>query len=393
MVNKFPGFLLHIAVIAALIISGCENNPGDAGLNFISPNDTIGVKYLDSQADSMDINSSTFKNPINSFGSFTALIGKYQSYDSKTLMKFNLIDFANLDSAVVQSAKLFLKGNGYNFRDQNGITAFDAFKLTRSVDLRTVTTDSLTAGTIGNVSVGNYSGNVNDSQFISFSVDNQTVKDWFEYAADTAYPVKNHGIALVPSSSSTSIKGFHSYFVSASGNRPYMDVIYSKNGVTDTVRLDFLDMVSLTDAPVSVVQPGRFVSQSGISFRGKLTFDLSKLPPNVTINNANLTFVLDKPGSYIDSNSSKALDIGVINDTSNNGDTLFTEAFLRDSVTYSVNLNQTFQRWNFSEIQNFGITIRPFSDLQNIDFFSFYSPDSEDPALRPRLRIYYTPRN
>ena len=374
-----------------MILNSCENNPGDVGLSFISPNDTTGVKYLDSETDSMEITSYSFKKLINAYVSPTMLIGKYEQYESKTLLKFTNIS-GDYDSSTILSASLILKNNNYYYTNRTGTTAFNVFKVNQNLDFTTVTLDSIGSGTIGTTSLGSYSGIVPDSQTISITLDNQTVKDWLESAADTGYAQKNYGVMLQPTSASNTIKGFYSYN-NVLDNLPYLSIARTKNGVTDTLKLISSESVSLSDAPESIIPQDRMLVQNGIAFRSGLNFDLSKLPPNVIVNNATLQFTLDTKSSFISASGSKTMIVGLVNDTANNNDTLFVNAFLRDTITYSVSLNQIFQNWNSGNLPNLGVSLRGSFELQNIDKFVFFSPTSPDVATRPRLKIYYTLRN
>ncbi|HAY34473.1 MAG TPA: DNRLRE domain-containing protein [Ignavibacteria bacterium] len=339
----------------------------------------------------MNITSQNYKKYITNYLATKILVGRYQGYESNALLKFTNIS-PDYDSAVVISAKLTLKYANYFFKEKTGNTAFDVFKVLANYNYTTVTYDSLSASGIGNVSLGNYSGVVNDSQSIEITLDNQTVKDWLEYAADTNYSVKNYGIILMPALSSTTVKGFYS-----SGNPvdlvPFVSVVYSKNNVTDTIKLDISEYVSLSDAPPSIIPPDHFLLQNGIAYRNILNFDLTKLPPNVIINNATLEFTLDNSLSYITEETDKRVIIGMVIDSALKTDSIFTDAFLLDSVKYSVSLNPVFQRWNSGNLPNLGLTMKNLFELQNLDNFAIYSPSYPDVTKRPRLKITYTPRS
>jgi hypothetical protein len=374
-----------------LIFSSCENNPGDVGLSFISPNDTTGVKYLDSQTDSITITSGSFRRPVNTYGAKNLLIGKYEQYESRSILLFGQIP-AEYDSAVVNSATLNLKCNDYYYPNKTGNTAFNIYKVNQKLNLKTITADSITASAIGTTSLGFYTGVVPDSQTISLPIDNQTIKDWLEYAADTAYAQKNYGIMIQPSSASSTIRSFFS-FNNPIDNIPFISVIVTKNGETDTLKLNFVETLSLTDAPASIVPQDRMLVQNGIGYRSSLTFDLSKLPPNVIINNATVQFTLDSKSSFISESGSRGMIVGLINDTTGYNDTLFVNSFPRDSIFYSVSINQAIQNVNSGNLPNLGVSIRGYFELQDIDKYVFYSPAVADSTKRPRLKIYYTIRN
>lgn len=384
---------VFLIIITALLfsISGCENDPGDVGIIFVSPDDTSGVKYLDSQRDSIQMSSSSQKILINAYGSVNLLVGRYQDYECKTVIRFFNLP-PDFDSSEVSSAIFYMRNNKYYYEDNSGVTAFEMFSMLEDKNFETITLDSLTSMSVSTTPIGSFSGVVKDSQLVEVPLDNQTIEDWFNYAADTAYPQKNYGMMIQPTNASSAIKGFFSFNNDVSVI-PYITVIKTKNGITDTITMNVNVSLSLSNAPASVISPDRMLVQNGISFRSSLNFDLSKLPNNVIINNATIDFVMDQDQSYISENGSRTIVVGLINDTTNFGDTLFVNAFPSDSIRYSVSVNQIFQYWNSGVFPNLGVSLRGFFELQNIDKYSFYSPAVGDTTLRPRLRIYYTLRN
>ena len=174
---------------------------------------------------------------------------------------------------------------------------------------------------------------------------------------------------------------------------PKVKVVLSKNNVTDTVSIDASVGLSLSDAPASIIPNERFLLQNGIAYRNILKFDLTKLPSNVIINNVNLQFTLDKSASFISDNTDKRIVIGMVTDSVSKKDSLYNNASLLDTITYSVNLNQVFQRWNSGIMPNLGLTLKNIFELQNLDNFAIYSPSASDISKRPRLKITYTLRN
>lgn len=338
----------------------------------------------------MTITSQNYKKFATDYVTSAFLVGRYQNYESKTLLKFTNIG-TDFDSSTVISATLKLKTSGYYFKDEMGTTDFDIYQALENFNYTTVTFDSINSSNIGNISLGNYSGVVNDSQTIDISLNNQIVKDWFEYAADTNYAVKNYGVLLQPRISSTTVKGFYSSSTNTIDLVPSLTVIYSKNNEVDTLLLDFSEFASMSDAPSSVIPQEHFLLQNGVAYRDILNFDLSKLPPNVIINNATLEFTLDNSLSFISVTTPTTIIIGMVIDSSAKTDSLFTQAFLEDSIKYSVSINSIVQRWNSGELPNFGITLKNIFEIQNLDNFAIYSPAYTDPNKRPRLKITYTP--
>lgn len=382
-------FCLIFLLFGTIIFQSCEENPNDLGLTLVPSIDTTGVRYLNSQRDTMAITKNNYKQFINTSASTNILIGLYQNYQSKALLKFKDIS-PDYDSANVVSAILTMKYSKYYFKDTLGVTQFNIYKVNNNFNYSSITFDSVPSSGIGNISLGSFNGIVADS--MNILLNNQTVKDWLEYAADTNYVIKNYGIAFIPDLASTTIKGFYS-----DNNNlnlvPYVTVIYSKNNVLDTITLNISEGVSLTDAPPSIIPSDRIILQNGIAYRNILNFDLTKLPNNVIINNVTLQFTLDNANSFISPATDKRIVIGMVTDSVTKQDNFITEASLLDTINYSVSINSVIQEWNSGVSPNIGITMKNFSEPQNLDNFVIYSPNASDVSKRPRLSITYTLRN
>lgn len=386
---------LFLILFTAVTLVSCENNPNSTGITFISPDDTLSTRVLDSQLDSMPITNKNYLNYINTSSSQNFLVGNYQNYTSKSLLKFVEIN-QDLDSASIVSAILTLKYNDYSFNNKSGLTSMNVYQMTTNFNYSTVLYDSVSSSNYGSVSKGSYSGTPTaDTQKVNITLNNQMVKDWLEYSADTSYPVKNYGMILLPDASSSTISGFYS-FNNTTDLIPYITVIYSKNSVVDTANINVSEYVTLSNAPPSIIPADRFVLQSGVAYRNVLNFDLTRLPSNVIINNVNLQFTLDSKNSIISSSTDKRVVLGMVVDSVNNTDSIFVDAFQSDSVTYilsSTALNAIFQRWNSGVVQNLGLSMKNYFETQNMDHFVFFSPSAAEVSFRPRIRITYTLRN
>lgn len=382
--------LLLFAVILVFTGQGCENSPNDVGLNYVPNADTSSVKYLDSETDTMTITTNNYKYAINTLLATNISVGRYQNYESKVLLKFYSFP-SNYDSATVLSSVLTLKYADYYFEDKMGLTDFNVHRVVNNLNYSTVTNDSVSASDFGVKTIGSYSSVVQDSSSINIDLDPDVLKDWFEYAADTSYPVKNYGMGLLPNLNSSTIKGFFE-FNNDVNSVPTITAIVSKNGTVDTVKLIASLGVTLANVVSFSVPQDEFIIQSGIAYRNILNFDLSKLPSNVTINNATLEFTLDNANSYFSANPNKVITIGMVTDSVTKSDSLYSQAYLLDTTVYSVALNSVFQRWNSGSMPNLGITMKSFTEIQNLNYFVFYSPTYFDVTKRPRLKITYTLR-
>lgn len=379
-------------LIVLLFIAGCENNPNDLGLSFVNPLDTTGSKILDTTI----IVSSNYRNYINSNGSANMLVGNYNfsgnQYTAKTILKYNGIT-TSYQNARVLSANLRLRYSKYAFKDTTGTVSFNIYKVNRSLNPLTITNDSVSSSDIGTTSIGSYTGNPADASAINIALDTTTMKDWLNYAADTSYSAKNYGLAIVPNSSSTTIKGFYSEN-NTDTLRPFITLAIQTSSSVDTVILRYPSSVSLSNAPVSVIPSSQyFLIQNGVSFRDILKFSFPNLPSNVIINEAYLQITINSSQSFITSGTSNRIKTDMVTDSStkaSNDEGFYLDRL--DSITYAGRINQIAQRWNSGVSPNYGLLLRCPSEGSNLDYFIFYNSDNTDISKRPKMRIRYTLR-
>ncbi len=388
--NKF--FALFAVILGLTVFQSCENNPNDLGLEFIL-SDTLNTKLLDSNKDSLLITSNNYKKFVNTYTSGYFMVGKYQGYESKALLKTVGVS-TSYAGATVLSASLKFNYNRYAYQDTNGTVSFNVYPLTSNYNFSTITYDSINSGSIGINLLGSYAGIPGDTNSIYIPFDNTVAKNWLEYAADTNYAGKNYGIAYIPNSSSNTIKAFGGYMQNGSNPNlvPKVIIIANKNNKTDTLVYD-LQTVTISNVATLPYIQDRFTIQNGISFYDILNFNLSKLPSNSIINEAYLRIKLDKANSYISSGTPLTMFYSMMLDTiakTNDGTSVTT--ILEDSVTVTVRLTQYFQKWNYGLATNYGVSLRNSYDVYNLDRFVFYGPGVQDTSKRPKLLIRYTPR-
>jgi len=391
----FDILFILLIIQGFLFFQSCDNNPNDLGLEYIL-SDTLGTKVLNSNKDSMAITFNNFRRYINTYSSIYFTVGKYQGYESKTLLKALSIS-ENYDSSVVLSSYIKINYNKYAYRDTLGSVSFGIYALTKKYDLALITNDSFSTSSIGTNLLGSYSGTPNDTNSIQIPFNSLTAQNWLNYAADTNYPQKNYGIIFVPNGGSTTIKGFGTQYKPSSiitNLVPKVVIVALKGGDTTTLTYD-LETVSLNTTTDSPYITDRFVLQNGISYHTILNFDISKLPSNVIINQALLRLKLDRSNSYIFSGTNKKLLFNLVTDSA--AKTIDAASGYvtsePDSVTYTVTLTTVFFRWNNGAAANYGIYIRNAYDILNLDKFYFYGPNDPDTAKRPLLTIRYTPKD
>ncbi len=394
-------FSLLAIVSLSVYTIGCADDPSSLGLNFIPPGETTGVRIFDSYIDTMPITSNNYKYYVNTSGSSNLMVGKNGNYESKALVQFGDLGDTH-DSATVISAKMYLSYKNYYFpqttSDSLGQIAFDVYKVQQYLNYSTITYDSVSGTAFGNVSQGTYTGiPTADSQEVEITLNTSMVKDWLEYAADTSYSVKNYGIVLSPNNASTSIKAFYSGLSTISETvRPRLEVIFTKNSVTDTISTTSSATISLSNTSFTP-STETFNLQAGVSFVQQMHFDMSHIPSTATINDVQLYLTLDSANCNFSKDASYKILAQFINDSSG----LKTDLFVfsgtpSGSGQYMMRLVSAsspspFARW-LSGTANYGILLFAGNQTIDLDRYVFYKETASDPLKRPRVIIKYTPR-
>src|SRR4030095_605709 len=402
--NRLKEVFLSIVVVLTLSIYtiGCADDPSSLGLNFIPPGETTGVRTFDSYIDTMLITSTNVRYYVNTSGSPNLMVGKNGNYDAKALIRFAGLS-GDYDSAVVNSASLILNYRNYYFpvsmSDSLAQIEFNIYKITRNLNFSTITLDYVNSSAFGTVSQGNYTGSPTaDSQDVVVSLNTSMVKDWLEFAADTAYSNKNYGIVLSPGNSSRVVKAFYSAVNSVSeGLRPQLKIIVTKNGDTDTLITSVSSTLSLVNTTLTSGNE-TFSIQAGISYVQIMKFDLSKIPSTATINDVQLYLTLDSANCQFSSQTSHSIFGQYVNDTAGGlkVDNFAFQGSSSDTGRYMMRLVYSFsaspfQRWLLGQ-SNYGIMIHSGNQTTNLDLYSFYKETASDPFKRPRVKIKYTPR-
>lgn len=392
MTHTSRNFFLLFICFGLFFLQGCEEIPTDVGSGFISPDDTLNVRLLDSQADTIALLSSPYKKAFSNFITPFLLVGKSNGVEASSLLRFNNLP-ANFAGANVTSAKLILKYSNYYYTDSLGTIDFNIHRLNQNYTFSTVTSDSISKSSYDPTPVGNFSGNPVDTATVVISLDNEMVKDWLEFAADPKYPVGNFGMIFVPNGNSNAIKGFVSTNGTVVAETPYVEIVIKGNDKDDTITLNTSESNFIADGNLNDLMPDRITLQSGIAIQNFFRFDLSKLPENVIINEARLEMYLDTNSSYFFRTSERRFVANLITDSTTFADTItvINSQILGDK--YVLQFNPIAQFWNAGIFANQGLALSNLSKRVNLDKFVFYSPTFSDVSKRPRLRITYTIRN
>lgn len=386
-----PSFIALMLSFSLFTIN-CADEPTSLGLKFLPSNETTGVRIFDSYLDSMAMLSYNRINRVNTYLSGFCIVGQSGTYNSKALIKFSGFP-TDLANATVNSAVLQLRYQNYYFpvsmQDSLGQISFDVYRVLKNLDYGKVTLSNINSSTFGTVSKGTFTGSPTaDSQAVNITLDNNLVKDWLKYAANSNYTPKNNGIVLSPNAASNVLKGFYTF--TNPDLRPKVTIIYTLNNNTDTLVNNISETLFFANA--SLTPPaGEFYIQAGISYNRVMRFDMSKIPKDATINDVQLYLYLDSSNSELTRSTIYGLNAAYVNDSAANTNEGYGFHTLGSGRVFMFRIITPFQRWLTGET-NYGIIINPSNQTANLDRFAFYDVDAPNPNKRPKVVIYYTPR-
>jgi hypothetical protein len=380
---KYASFL----VLVSLFWVSCNEEPTSIGIGLLSSQDFVRVDTTTITA----VSGTTIRKHINAGSSTNIMVGKFQGYEARALLRFTGIPDTLL-SATVLSANLILKAN-YRFGDQQGNLAFSVNKMTQGWTETGVNWDSISTASYEPTARGFFSAAIADTDSVAISIDSSLVREWFQAAAAAQ---GTEGIILVPTAASNKIVGFNSFQSSDASKTPRLVVTFLKGTAQDTLWFASGEDVFVANIDNLNSDPSLVYVQAGVAYRSIVKFDLSSAPSHVGVHQAMLELTLNPLVSILSSTSrlnSQSVDslvsfFLVTSDSVDNSTLILGHRLNPDSAVYSFAITSDVQRW-ISGKPNFGLQIEAWAETSKLDLFTFFL-GSANSSLRPRLKIIYS---
>lgn len=383
---------LSILFLFTVLFVSCTDDPASVGLPLLKDEDFIRILELDSFNDSLSQQSKNIERVLPLGLAESILLGKKNNVSSSFLIRFffglndTLVGQLNNNQVQVVSSKIEFNVN-YHYGDKEAQLEFTAHRVTSDWDPLVFKVDNI-PNLVYDVDNALLDKNMSDSLY-TMSIENALVDKWLKAAADTNL-TKEYGLYFIPSELSEKIVGFQALSSISISNMPKLTVIVSRPGnVVDTLSFYPSADVHMVKGSIPPVSERMFV-QSGTTINSILWFDVSALPENAIINNANLTLTADTLNQLF---GSAFIDFVVARFITDTTDIKFNEELFvrldKDGTSYKGDAARLVQSWN-RKTENLGMLITPALNDEGVELFSFYSSDAADPALRPRLEIIYT---
>jgi len=379
---------LPVLVLFPFLFTACSDDPSSLGSELLNQ-DNIVISHLDSFTDTLNQQFASRKTNLALGSSNIIIVGKDANVESQLLLAFSLSIadkyLSNYDSITFVSANLVFTKK-YSFGDT--LQPFN-------VGVHQVTSTWNSLFTVDSLSKLSYASNSvllsANSSGTDLALDPALVKNWFLAAKDTML-AKNYGVLIKP----TGACKFTGYASSNSYNEnvPELKIVVKKTtsyqSFQDTLTYFGSVDVHIVTGKFPEPSPQTLTIQSGTGVRGKLWFDLSKLPADAIINKAVLTLSIDTLNMKVGTSYSDGLAAYEIADSIKDSTNSFAAVSLpRSGNKYSGDVQRIINNAVITK-NNFGIMITSPYLATGLENFALFNSSVANNELKPRLAITYS---
>jgi hypothetical protein len=381
-------------VIVALLLTmtACQNDPDPTGIGLVPEGDLINALRFDSQADSTESRHSTYQYTASHAATTMLAIGEADGYKSSALMRwlyFN-VDTAQAYGSRIVSATLRLRSMPYHIGDISAPFRLEMREIKSFWNVFTIPADSVDKLQLSMDPVGVYDGPIGATDSIDIDIDSSLVRRWMTNSIEQKYS-DNLGVIL-QSIGGGVLRSFES-IAATNSHPPVLTVIIETDGVLDTLKGEGIDNTYLVTS-IKREAAGRIILESGVSVRGKLSFDMSAIPPASVINHAVLYLTKD---ASLSTKNFRGADSVLVYETVDSSTNLLSNAGIITRIDNSkpgiliaegTPLTRAVQNW-VNRKGNYGLILVPMYEITDIDRIALYGADA-DADKRPRLVVTYT---
>lgn len=384
--------MLIIAGIMTLVFYSCKDNPTLVGANLLK-NDYINVKQLDSYSDSLHQTSSYYKKVIPLGASGTLLVGNAANVQASTLILYaislpdSIITDLNNNAVNIVSSTIHLTPT-YTFGDSTASFDFSVHKVNSSWTSLGFDADSL-PGLVYDQTDLSLNHQFSDT-LVTVDVSNSTVTTWLKEVADSTYS-SDHGIYLMPNSNAKKVVGFRAYTAGTTPGTSLHIVLQKPGAYSDTLIFYPLQDVSIVTGNLPTAVKGDMFIQSSVTINSKIWFDVSSIPKNALINNAELTLTRDSVSTITGNSYTNTLLVYLLADSTNESlsDSTQILTLTGSGNIFQGNITPFIQSW-VDKGNNQGLLIKAASQIGGLELFAIKNSSAANLSVRPRLQITYT---
>jgi hypothetical protein len=375
--------LYVIILLALLSLLSCSDEPTSIGIELLD-GDYLIISTFDTKDEGVTQSSSFFKEVVPLGFSNYVLIGKRDELEATTLMNFLFFiedslrqDF--LDGNILVNQAFMELTPTYTYTDEEADYDFTVHEITSEWSIE-FTSDSL-PNLIFNVEDLSSNKNFTDSIY-TFDLNNDFVLQWIRNSIDSSLG-KNNGLYFIPTMSTGKVVGFQAF-------TPTSSTAAKLRVVIDTIRGFIFADVSKIISDLPNLHAADIGVQASTTIQSRLFFDLSEIPPDISINKAELILTEDTLSSITGSSFNSNLAAYKITDSS---DLTIDESrgilLGRNGNIYTGNITSFIISW-INNKDNQGMVIRTASLTERLELFAIKGSEYPELSERPRLRIVYT---
>jgi hypothetical protein len=384
--------MLIIAGIMTLVFYSCKDNPTLVGANLLK-NDYINVKQLDSYSDTLHQTSSYYKKVIPLGASGTLLVGNAANVQASTLILYaislpdSIITDLNNNAVNIVSSTIHLTPT-YTFGDSTASFDFSVHKVNSSWTSLGFDADSL-PGLVYDQTDLSLNHQFSDT-LVTVDVSNSSVTTWLKEVADSTYS-SDHGIYLMPNSNAKKVVGFRAYTAGTTPGTSLHIVLQKPGAYSDTLIFYPLQDVSIVTGNLPTAVKGDMFIQSSVTINSKIWFDVSSIPKNALINNAELTLTRDSVSTITGNSYTNTLLVYLLADSTNESlsDSTQILTLTGSGNVFQGNITPFIQSW-VDKGNNQGLLIKAASQIGGLELFAIKNSSAANLSVRPRLQITYT---
>lgn len=390
---------------------GCNEQPTELGYKI----DSVSFTAVSSSDFNFITKSSSQRYYLTPFNQGVIQVGKKDDFASYPIIRYGNLD--TLEGAEIISTTLNLIKSGYCFGDTNAIQSFEIYEVKQPIvptsTYETIFKSNGVDAVYKDMLMGQFEMPYNQiPDTAKITLDNQLIKNWIDFSIleksgtlDTGDIRRqySYSIGLRPTANSKVINGFLSDRIGNTGAKapnPFIQLIYSKNGVVDTVILRSNIAAYYADGPLP--DASSLTVQSALSVRSMLNFDLSTLPQFASVVKAVLKVYVDDSRSIYGSFGKDSVLLA-------QKDFTFDDTFFPDNKNIYLGIRSTGTNYfKFTSITsavedwlkndkkgtllfNYAQNSNPSDTYFRFDKFYLYGVDAEI-NLRPELTIFYAKR-
>lgn len=277
--------------------------------------------------------------------------------------------------------------SSYKFGDTLAALDFSAHEIQKSWSLSDFKVDSLSQLSYDQTDASS-NRTVSDT-LTTFNLSNELVYKWLKDEKSSS-SANTYGLLIKPKAGTNKFFGYYAYGTDQS-LIPHLTIVVQKAGsYTDTVTYYSYMDTHVIEGTTTEINSQTMTVQSGLSYLGKLWFDISKVPVNAIINNATLTLTLDTINSKFGTSYTPEIYVYNLSDSANNStDDTYLSSLTRSGNKFSGSITGVVNKW-IKTRQNLGLVFHPATILEGLEKYVFYNSNANDPTNRPKLTLLYT---